>query len=140
MNTKSFNQSGFTLVEIAIVLLIVAILLGYTVAMFPRQQELPDLGVAETVDRLHRIADTKERTAVAGLPAARQRFKHPVLRAGRVLHLVDKDMTNLVIEQQRDVARRVGTSEGRAGCKCDFDVIRNPLLRKQPFQFRHREG
>ena len=30
-------QSGFTLVEIAIVLLIVTILLGYTVALFPRQ-------------------------------------------------------------------------------------------------------
>jgi prepilin-type N-terminal cleavage/methylation domain-containing protein len=39
MRIKSF-QSGFTLVEIAIVLLIVTILLGYTVAMFPRQQEL----------------------------------------------------------------------------------------------------
>ena len=33
-------QSGFTLVEIAIVLLIVSILLGYSVAMFPVQQEL----------------------------------------------------------------------------------------------------
>ena len=34
------SQSGFTLVEIAIVLLIVTILLGYSVAMFPLQQEL----------------------------------------------------------------------------------------------------
>lgn len=34
------NQQGFTLVEIAIVLMIVTILLGYTVALFPRQQEL----------------------------------------------------------------------------------------------------
>lgn len=33
-------QTGFTLIEIAIVLLIVTILLGYTVALFPRQQEL----------------------------------------------------------------------------------------------------
>ncbi len=33
-------EAGFTLVEIAIVLLIVTILLGYTVALFPRQQEL----------------------------------------------------------------------------------------------------
>jgi general secretion pathway protein G len=36
---KSIN-AGFTLVEIAIVLLIVTILLGYTVALFPKQQEL----------------------------------------------------------------------------------------------------
>jgi len=34
------TQTGFTLVEVAIVLLIVGILLGYTVALFPRQQEL----------------------------------------------------------------------------------------------------
>lgn len=35
-----YFQRGFTLIEIAIVLLIVTILLGYTVAMFPIQQEL----------------------------------------------------------------------------------------------------
>lgn len=39
MKTKS-SITGFTLIEIAIVLLIVTILLGYTVAMFPVQQEL----------------------------------------------------------------------------------------------------
>jgi prepilin-type N-terminal cleavage/methylation domain-containing protein len=35
-----FKQTGFTLVEIAIVLMIVTILLGYSVALFPVQQEL----------------------------------------------------------------------------------------------------
>ena len=40
MHNKTTSQSGFTLVEIAIVLIIVTILLGYTVAMFPIQQEL----------------------------------------------------------------------------------------------------
>ena len=34
------GQKGFTLIEIAIVLLIVTILLGYTVALFPKQQEI----------------------------------------------------------------------------------------------------
>ena len=33
-------ESGFTLIEIAIVLVIVAVLLGYSIAMFPIQQEL----------------------------------------------------------------------------------------------------
>ena len=37
--SQQYN-AGFTLIEIAIVLLIVSILLGYTVALFPKQQEL----------------------------------------------------------------------------------------------------
>ena len=41
------RQSGFTLIEIAIVLLIVVIILGYTVAMFPIQQELKQYRKAE---------------------------------------------------------------------------------------------
>ena len=46
---KSANriQRGFTLVEVAIVLLIVGILLGYTVALFPRQQELKHYRAAD---------------------------------------------------------------------------------------------
>lgn len=40
-------QTGFTLIEIAIVLLIVSILLGYSVAMFPRQQELKQYRAAD---------------------------------------------------------------------------------------------
>lgn len=40
MSMKRNRQSGFTLIEISIVLLIVTIMLGYTVALFPKQQEL----------------------------------------------------------------------------------------------------
>jgi prepilin-type N-terminal cleavage/methylation domain-containing protein len=47
MKIKSRYESGFTLIEIAIVLLVVAILLGYTVALFPRQQELKQYRAAD---------------------------------------------------------------------------------------------
>jgi len=40
MSKYATVQSGFTLIEIAIVLLVVAILLGYSVAMLPVQKEL----------------------------------------------------------------------------------------------------
>jgi prepilin-type N-terminal cleavage/methylation domain-containing protein len=40
MRPGSSRETGFTLLEVAIVLLIVSILLGYTVALFPKQQEL----------------------------------------------------------------------------------------------------
>jgi prepilin-type N-terminal cleavage/methylation domain-containing protein len=38
-NTR-INQSGFTLIEVAIVVLIVSIIMGFTVALIPKQQEL----------------------------------------------------------------------------------------------------
>ena len=38
-NTR-INQAGFTLLEITIVVVIVSILLGFTVALIPKQQEL----------------------------------------------------------------------------------------------------
>jgi prepilin-type N-terminal cleavage/methylation domain-containing protein len=41
------TETGFTLIEIAIVLLIVGLLLGYTVALFPRQQELKQYRAAD---------------------------------------------------------------------------------------------
>ncbi len=40
-------EAGFTLIEIAIVVLIVSILLGYTVALFPKQQELKQYRAAD---------------------------------------------------------------------------------------------
>ncbi len=42
------NTQGFTLIEIAIVLLVITILLGYTVAMFPVQQELKQYRQSDT--------------------------------------------------------------------------------------------
>jgi prepilin-type N-terminal cleavage/methylation domain-containing protein len=40
MTRPGLRQQGFTLIEIAIVVLVVGILLGYTVALFPVQQDL----------------------------------------------------------------------------------------------------
>ncbi len=49
----SISHKGFTLVEIAIVLIIVSVLLGYTVAMFPRQQELKQYNAVDRdMDRM----------------------------------------------------------------------------------------
>lgn len=58
----SLKQAGFTLVEIAIVLLIVTILLGYTVALFPIQQEL----------KQYRAVDTEMKSIVKALVAHAQ--------------------------------------------------------------------
>jgi len=69
MKPKSLKfhfQHGFTLIEIAIVLLVVTILLGYTVAMFPIQQELKqyrqaDLEMDEIIQHLIGFAQVNGR-------------------------------------------------------------------------------
>ncbi|MDH3387030.1 MAG: type II secretion system GspH family protein, partial [Gammaproteobacteria bacterium] len=68
------NQHGFTLVEIAIVLLIVTILLGYTVAMFPRQQELKQYRAAD--QEMDRILD-----AIIGFAQVNGRLPCPAIPA-----------------------------------------------------------
>ena len=47
MRRSQQYNAGFTLIEIAIVILIVSILLGYTVALFPKQQELKQYRAVE---------------------------------------------------------------------------------------------
>ena len=66
MKSSSFRSKGFTLVEIAIVLLIVTVLLGYTVAMFPMQQDLKkyrqvDREVDEIIEHLIAFAQVNGR-------------------------------------------------------------------------------
>ncbi len=60
------TQSGFTLIEIAIVLIIVSVLLGYTLAMFPIQRELrqyrsADAEMDEIIDALISYAQVNGR-------------------------------------------------------------------------------
>lgn len=47
MKSSAQSESAFTIIEMAIVLLIVSILLGYTVALFPKQQELKQYRAVE---------------------------------------------------------------------------------------------
>jgi prepilin-type N-terminal cleavage/methylation domain-containing protein len=66
-------QSGFTLVEIAIVLLIVTILLGYTVALFPRQQQLKqyralDRHMDEVIEAIIGFAQVNGRLPCPAIP------------------------------------------------------------------------
>jgi prepilin-type N-terminal cleavage/methylation domain-containing protein len=53
---NKYRNSGFTLIEIAIVLIIVTIILGYTVAMVPVQQELKQYRQAD--EEMNRIIDS----------------------------------------------------------------------------------
>ncbi len=70
--TREHLQRGFTLIEISIVLLIVTILLGYTLAMFPIQQELKQYREAQSEIR-------KIKEAVIGFAQINGRLPCPAL-------------------------------------------------------------
>ena len=64
MNNRALKNSGFTLIEIAIVLVVLTILLGYTMAMVPVQQELKQYQQANKemdliLESLYAFAQTK---------------------------------------------------------------------------------
>ena len=62
---------------------------------------MTDFGIAKPVDRLHRIADTEKGAAVTFLPTGHELFQKVILGNGRVLHFVDQQMTDLIVEQER---------------------------------------
>ena len=73
MKKFTYNQLGFTIIEIAIVLLIVAILLGYTVALFPRQQDLKkyravDVEMDRVIEAIIGFAQVNGRLPCPALP------------------------------------------------------------------------
>ncbi len=74
MLIKKHLQSGFTLIEVSIVLLIVTILLGYTVALFPIQQDLKKYRKAD--DEMNRVLE-----AIIGFAQTNGRLPCPSLPA-----------------------------------------------------------
>jgi hypothetical protein len=62
-------------------------------------EEQADVGFAEAINRLHRVADQKESAAVPGLPTRRQLLEQIVLGVGGVLKLVDQQVLNAIAER-----------------------------------------
>ncbi len=61
-------------------------------AVRPHAQEEADIGLAETVDRLHRVADHEQGAPVGRRPAACQLFQQFDLEWAGVLEFVDQQM------------------------------------------------
>ncbi len=69
--------------------------------------EQAHLGIAEAVDRLHRIADQKQRPPVPRGPACGQIRDQVALRLRRVLKFVDQQVLHARIEREQQVRRRI---------------------------------
>ena len=74
-------------------------------ALIADAQKEPDLGLAELVDRLHGIADHKERAPLPLLPADGQRLQKRKLAKGNVLKLIDQNVLKGKPGPQRKIGR-----------------------------------
>ncbi len=86
-------------------------------------QEKPDIGLAKTVDRLHRIADHEQRPAIVRHPAAGQLFDQCHLGRAGVLEFIDQQMPDTVIERLRQIGRRFVVAQRQPGASRNFDEI-----------------
>ena len=86
-------------------------------------QEEPDVGLAEAVDRLHRVADDEQRAAVVRHPAARQFLDQADLARTGVLEFIDQQVTDAVVERLGQIGRRFVIAERQAGAGGDFDEV-----------------
>ena len=114
MNVK---QTGFTLIEIAIVLLIVSILLGYTIAFFPIQQELKQYRQANA--EMDEIID-----ALIGFAQVNGRLPCPDTGAGALVNDGLEDTLDLI-----DNGTGVGPNDGVVdNCVAFFGFIPSRTL------------
>ena len=95
-----------------------------------RAQEQRHVGVAKTVDRLHRIADEEQRATVVALPAGRQQLEQTQLRMRRVLEFVDENVLDAAIERQQQFRRSIHMTQRAARRERELHEIHFAPLRE----------
>ena len=68
-------------------------------------EEERDVRLAERIDGLHRIAHAEKAPAICGLPASYEQLEQSRLGRGGVLVFVDQQVTDPVVERQRELSR-----------------------------------
>ena len=94
------------------------------------------LGVAEEVDGLHRIADDEDGATGAIFPCLDERGDELMLAAASVLEFVDKQMANVIGNDECGVRWQLVLGEQDvSGDLCDFDEVDGTGFRKDGLQF-----
>ena len=104
-----------------------------------RLQEKADVGLAEAIDGLHRIADNEQGAPVALLPAGGEPLQQRDLRGAGVLELIDQQMADAVIELELEIGRLGFITECGQRALCDFDEVDFALLLEHGPQLRDGE-
>jgi hypothetical protein len=90
-------------------------------------QEEADVGLAEAIDRLHRVAHGEQRAAVAGAfvtaPAGGKAFQQFNLGRAGVLEFVDQQVADAVVEAQAELAGVHLVAQRGDGARREFAEI-----------------
>jgi hypothetical protein len=84
---------------------------------------------------LHRIADAEQRAPIARREACRQPLKQIELREGRVLELIDQNVSQAMIERERQIGRIDGAAERPQGAQRSFHVVGLAVRLEHELQF-----
>ena len=76
-----------------------------------RIEKQADVGIAKTVDRLHRIADDEQRPGIARRPPGGQLFDQVALSERSVLIFVDQEMFDSKVEREQKLGGSVGARQ-----------------------------
>ena len=101
-----------------------------------RTQEQRHVRVAKAVDRLHRVADEKQRAAVVALPAGGQQLEQSQLRLRGVLELVDENVLDSAIECQQQIGRRLDLAQRAARRERELHEIDGAPLGEYDLELR----
>ena len=105
----------------------------------PRAQIQTHFSFTKTVNRLHRVAHHEQGAAIIRLPARRKPRQQLVLRQRGILKLIHQQMTNAIVERQRQIGRRIGFAQRAQGSLRHRREIRLPPFAENQFQIRRSQ-
>ena len=91
-------------------------------ACLDQADEQPDIRLAKGVNRLLRIPDQEQRTAITGLPVGGELAEQANLRFAGVLHFVDQQVTNLGVGAGDGFATTFAAGRGN-GSQCHLGEV-----------------
>ena len=101
-------------------------------------KEERDVRLAERIDGLHRVAHAEQAPAICGLPAGYEQLEQSRLGRGGVLVFVDQQVTDPVVERQRELGRCRINAECVARGRGDCRMIEAVAFGEECQQFRDR--
>ncbi len=103
-------------------------------APYSRLEKQTNIGLPESINRLHRIAHQEKCAPIAGVPSGGQHFEQLKLRVGRVLKFVHQDVLDAVTHCEGQVGGRIQAPQRLRCADQKLREIHSPAFAKYNLQ------